>query len=150
MKYQTRKFHSLSIFLVFLIGTAFSSSVVGALSFFESSLERVNNEGAVKVSVVYLTPEKSPEKGVAFKLTLSTHSVDLDQYNIQKLSFVRVDGGVSLPSLKWVPAGAGHHLQGTLRFAEELPAGNHRIELIVKGIDGVKERIFKWQLPVEK
>jgi hypothetical protein len=102
MKYQTRKFRSLSIFLAFLIGSAFSSSVVGAFSFFGSSLEQVNNKGAVKVSAMYLTPEKGPEKGTTFRLGLSTHSVNLDQYDIQKLSFARVDGGVSQPAVKWV------------------------------------------------
>jgi hypothetical protein len=150
MKYQTRKFRSLSIFLFFLLGAALSSSLVGAFSFFGSSLEQVNNEGAVKVSAMYLTPEKSPEKGTAFRLTLSTHSVNLDQYDIQKLSFTRVNGGVSQPAVKWIPSGAGHHLKGVLSFAEELPDGSHQIQLIVKNIDGVKERIFKWQLPVEK
>jgi hypothetical protein len=150
MKYQARRFRFLSIFLFFIIGTAFSSSVVGAFSFFASSLERVNNEGAVKVSAMYLTPKKSPEKGTAFRLTLSTHSVNLDQYDIKKLSFARVDGGESQPAVKWTPAGAGHHLKGFLSFAEELPDGNHQIQLIVKNIDGVKERIFEWQLPAEK
>lgn len=42
MKYQTRQFRSLSVFLIFLIGIAFSASIVGAFSLFGSSLERLN------------------------------------------------------------------------------------------------------------
>lgn len=88
-------------------------------------------------------------KETAFRLTLNTHSVDLDRYDIQKLSFLQIDGGISQPAVKWVPSGAGHHLQGVLSFAEELPDGKHQVQLVVRDIDDVKERIFEWQIPIE-
>ncbi len=148
MKIQRRRFYLASILILLTISMLFSATLIGAFSLFGSSLERVNKEGAVKVSAIYLKPEKLPGKGIAFNLSFNTHSVDLDVYDIKKVTFIQIDKKDPQPAISWVPSGSGHHLGGVISFAQEVPSGNHELLLIIKEIDGVQERIFKWQFPL--
>jgi hypothetical protein len=147
MKTQSRKFQFLSIVTLFFIGIAFSASVVGAFNLFSSSLERDNKEGAVSVIAEYLPTKNSKEEGISFRLILNTHSVDLEQYDIQNLSSLIIDKGTPTAATKWEPSGAGHHFKGILHFSETLPSGKHQLQLVVRNLDNVKERVFEWQFP---
>lgn len=150
MKTQTRKFRSISIITLFFIGIVFSASLVSAFNLFGTSLERFNNEGAVKVTAEYLPPKKSKIEEISFRLVLDTHSVNLEQYDIQQLSSLIIDNGAPIEASKWQPTGASHHFNGVLSFSKELPSEEHTIKLIVKNIDNVEERVFEWQLPLKK
>jgi hypothetical protein len=41
--------------------------------------------------------------------------------------------------------GSGHHREITVSFAK-VATGTKRVELVIKDIAGVKERIFRWDL----
>lgn len=149
MQARTRKSHLLSIVILFFIGFTFSVGFVGAFSFFGPSLVRVNEEGAVSVTAEYLPPEKGQEQAISFRLTFNTHTVDLEQYDIKKLSSLAIDRGLPSSAESWMPSGRGHHLKGILSFNDKHPEGRHKLFLRLSNIDSVEERIFTWQLPIE-
>jgi len=81
---------------------------------------------------------------------MNTHSVNLDAYEMEKISFLRVDGGKEQKALGWFrPDGGGHHRSGVLKFAGPVPAGAQSLQVIIRGVGGVQERVFEWKLPLE-
>lgn len=124
---------------------------IGSNSFAVSKKEmrRTSNIGSVEVVAVYLNPlRKSDGNQQSFELTLDTHSVDLSQYKLEELSTLKVEGGTEIKASGWKkPGGGGHHASGTVTF--DVPdLGNAKyIELIVKNVGGVEERVLRWLLP---
>ncbi len=83
----------------------------------------------------------------SLKLTLDTHSGDLDQFDLAVLAHVRVDGADWVaPTAVDAPKG-GHHRAGTLTFAS-IPApafaSARSIDLRIADV-GVPERLFHWE-----
>ena len=150
MEHGPRKFNSITIFFLFLVGIAFSASIAGAFSFGGSSLERISNKAGVKISAQYLPQQSSQADETSFRLNLSTHYVDLGKYDIQNISFVRIDEGPLQPATKWLASGSGHHIQGILSFAEHLLQDSRQVQLIVKGVGDTSDRIFEWKAPFDK
>jgi hypothetical protein len=58
MKYGFQRFKSLSIFVLFLIGLAFSASLVVALSQQDFALEQSGNQGEIRISAWYYSPQQ--------------------------------------------------------------------------------------------
>lgn len=120
----------------------------------EESLARVNSQGAVTIALTYLNPlGKAKEGEIAFKVSMDTHSVNLDQYRIDALTILRDDRGNEYRPIAWEGSGGGHHFSGILRFASIDPSGNpiirpetKYIEVIVKDVAEISERSFKWEL----
>ncbi|NIS59947.1 MAG: hypothetical protein GTO13_04335 [Proteobacteria bacterium] len=117
----------------------------------KKDLRRTNDEGPVEMAVSYLNPlrqKAGPE--LSFEVRMNTHSVELDAYEMEKISFLRIDGGDEQKALSWSkPGGGGHHRSGVLRFAGPLPSGAQSLQVIIRGIGGVQERVFEWKLPLE-
>jgi hypothetical protein len=117
----------------------------------KKDLRRINDEGPVEITVSYLNPlrqEAGPE--LSFEVRMNTHSVKLDSYEMENISFLRIDGGTEQKALGWVkPGGGGHHRSGVLRFAGPIPSGAQSLQVIIRGIGGVQERVFEWKLPLE-
>ena len=151
MEYGFQKFKSLSIFFLFFIGLAFSASVVAALSHPNPALERSSNRGGVRISARYYLPQQDQTEETSFSLTLSTHSVDLKQFDIQNLAFLRVDEDVAQPATKWVASDDdNHHIHGIVSFPNQKMGGSQRVQLIIKNIGDTSDRIFEWHNPVLK
>jgi len=98
-----------------------------------SAVELLNEEGNVTVLVDSLN-----EANTNFRVTLGTHSVELN-YDLVKLSSLfDIDGNEYIP-ISWGgdPAG-GHHRTGVLKFDSE------KIEnpalLLIRGIDGIDRK----------
>jgi hypothetical protein len=72
----------------------------------------------VTVSATLLTPDKPrPDGTVAVQVKLDTHTVDLDQYSLEKLAVLRDVQGRELPALGLEsPSGSGHHREAVLSF----------------------------------
>lgn len=104
---------------------------------------QANREGSVTVMA---TPKNvSPGAGSwDFEISLSTHSVALDQ-DMMRAAVLIVDSSKPQMPLDWHgdPPG-GHHRKGVLRFRPSA-ASPQAIELHIDGVGGVK-RIFRWQL----
>jgi hypothetical protein len=99
--------------------------------------------GGVTVAVTFL---KEGSDGPAFRVVLDTHSVNLDGYRFEEVVRLRDGtGGELAPTAVENPQGGGHHRSATVRFAWPEPRPKS-LELIVKGVAGVPERLFQWTL----
>ena len=99
--------------------------------------------GGVTVKVTYLDPKASD--GVRFQVALDTHSVNLDSYDLKTISVLRDDAGNTYAPTAVDNKGSGHHRETTVSFAK-VTSGTKRIELVIKDLAGVKERVFRWEL----
>lgn len=106
------------------------------------NLSRTHSGGGVTVSVTYLNPEGA--EGPRFRVALNTHSVDLDVYDLKELSFVRDGAGKTLKPSNVENKGGGHHRQVILTFPKP-SARAKSLELVIRDIAGVKERVFRWE-----
>jgi hypothetical protein len=107
------------------------------------ALTRTHVGGGVTAKATYLNPGGTED--TRFEISLDTHSVDLDSYDLKALSSLRDDAGKVYQPTKVENKGSGHHRQLVLVFPKPAP-GNKRLELVVKDIAGVKERSFVWDL----
>jgi hypothetical protein len=107
----------------------------------EPALTRTQSGGGVTVKVTYLNPQGTED--ARFEISLDTHSVDLDSYDLRALSSLRDDAGKTYQPSNVENKGSGHHRQVVLVFPKPAP-GSSRIELVIKDIAGVKERSFVW------
>ena len=107
----------------------------------EPALTRTHSGGGVTVKVTYLNPQGTED--ARFEITLDTHSVDLDSYDLKALSSLRHGAGRAYQPSNVENKGSGHHRQVVLGFPKPAP-GSSRIELVIKDIADVKERSFVW------
>jgi hypothetical protein len=149
MKTGIRIQHIISSLTIFIIGLFFSASIVGAFSLFTDKLTRIDSQGPVEVSATFQKSTGAEAGSVVFRLALNTHSVDLNQYDLKQLSFIQFDGGQPVQAAKWEPSGSGHHFTGTLTFDRAIPQGAKKLNLFIKEIGGVQERVLEWALPLE-
>lgn len=112
---------------------------------------RTSEAGGVTVQASYRGPMGDGKIGVA--VSLDTHSVPLDGYQIERLALLRNDVGETVQALRWQnPQGSGHHRSGILVFpaaASGRPLVSQEtrsLELILKDLAGVPERILRWDL----
>lgn len=97
--------------------------------------------GGVTVAVTYL---KERSDGLAFQVVLDTHSANLDGYRFEEIVRLKDGrGGEVAPVAVDGAKGSGHHREATLRFAWPEPKPRE-LELAVKGVAGVPERVFRW------
>jgi Spy/CpxP family protein refolding chaperone len=121
------------------------------------NLTQEDTQGAVTVNATLLTPDKPRADGkLAVQVKLETHTVNLDQYQLEKLALLRDAQGREVQALGLEsPSGSGHHREGVLLFPGTDAAGKlmlspetKSLTLILRGIGGVAERVFRWQLPL--
>ena len=96
--------------------------------------------GGVTVKATYL---EQTEHETRFAVTLDTHSVNLDVYDLKANSMLRDDTGLAMEPTGIENKGGGHHRQVILTF----PRPSLRrtwTELVIKDIAGEKERRFRW------
>jgi len=99
--------------------------------------------GGVTVDVTFL---KDRGDTAGFKVVMDTHSVNLDGYRFEEIVRLRDGrGGELAPTAVENPQGSGHHREATVRFAWPGPRPK-TLELVVKGVAGVPERLFQWTL----
>lgn len=118
-----------------------------------SSLERPTNGlvqadagGSVTIEVEWSREEAG---SLIFNVAMNTHSVDLDQYDLGALTFLRDDTGNKYPPVSWDSAAGGHHRSGTLYFPlpDSVSQGKAKyIEMVIRDVAGIEERVFKWEL----
>ena len=90
---------------------------------------------------VDLTPRGLVNGQFQVDFEINTHSVDLSQFDLRKITVLEYDGKkinpMSAPKLE------GHHSSGALTFnvAEDLTG----FKITIKGIPKVDERVFEWE-----
>jgi hypothetical protein len=108
-----------------------------------SHTTRTDSGGGVTVKATFLDFKTRGE--LHFQVVLDTHSVNLDGYDLKSLSSLRDDIGNTYFPTAVENKGSGHHRQSTVIFSKVAP-NSKRVELLIKGIAGVKERLFRWDL----
>jgi hypothetical protein len=108
---------------------------------------QTNTGGQVTVAVTWHGSIAEP----TFTVVLDTHAVDLDRYDLRQLAVLRTDQGQEVQPSGWDAPPGGHHRQGTLTFPATAADGSpladpsvRTIEVVIRGVAGVPERIFRW------
>ncbi len=133
-----RKSVSVALALVLLAGAAV------ALASAQSALTKTDGQGPVAVAVTLL---EATDGGIRAKVVLDTHSVALDGIALDRAVSLRKPDGTDIPPAAVEGAsGAGHHRQAVVTF----PAvdGAAAVEIVVRDVGGVAERLFRWALPL--
>lgn len=110
-----------------------------------NGLSRSNKDGSVTVAA-RLWVEQST---LAFDVSMDAHSGDLSVYDIKELATLRDSGGSEYRPASWDSAPGGHHRNGKLTFgpfAPEVASETTYVELVVRDVAGVKERVLRWEL----
>ncbi len=89
---------------------------------------------------VDLTPRDMENGKFAVDVSVNTHSADLSQFDLMKITLLEYEGKTIKPLS--APKLSGHHSSGTLVFDTGKEIKNFRI--IIKGILAVEERVFEW------
>lgn len=107
---------------------------------------QVNDEGAVQIEITWVDPDEP-----VFLVTMETHSVDLDGYDLAALATLRTRGGTEVAPSSWDAPPGGHHRSGTLTFPATDAAGNpvlgngqSPLEIVIRDVAKVPERRFQW------
>ena len=97
---------------------------------------------SVTVKVTYKNPfdKASP----VFKIVLDTHSVSLDEYKFEDVSILRFNGNTYRASLV-SSEGSGHHREAEVEFKGADASMSEYVELVIKGVAGVEERVFRFE-----
>ncbi len=107
--------------------------------------ERIDTTGPVTVKATLLGPGAAGDS-LRMQIVLDTHSVDLDGYRFEEIVRLRDGRGSEVaPAVVEGAKGSGHHREATVRFTWPDPKPNS-LELVVKGVAGVPERVFRWSL----
>jgi hypothetical protein len=123
-----------------LIGLLKNSESFGAAA---SDAAQTVLGGGVTTKVTYLNPKSSDEP--RFQVVLDTHSVALDNYDLNAISLLRDDAGKTYLPNAVENKGSGHHREVILTFPKVSPEAK-RLEIVIKDVAGVKERTFRWNL----
>jgi len=106
--------------------------------------ENSDSKFATKTSestvTVDLTPTKFENGKLYVDIGVDTHSVSLDNYNLNEIATLEFEGKsikpVSAPKL------SGHHNSGQLIFDAGKKPANFKI--VIKGLHDIPERVFEW------
>ena len=132
--------------------TAADTSLAAAAERVAAGGTQYSEGGRVTVGVFWdgLVRREGTLLAVPFQVTLDTHSVNLDGYDLAKLAELSNDSGQTVPPASWDARPGGHHRKGTLLF--RVPADFVRaarfLQLTVRDVAGVRERQFRWELGV--
>lgn len=137
-------------FFIFLFLLAFIfplSGVFTPVGAAQEGMTKSHTGGGVRIDVTWLDPSALVKgEAISFEVRMNTHTVDLDEYDLVKLAFLRNDKGKVLKPKAWEsPQGGGHHRSGVLVFPKVDP-GSTSLELVIRDVAGIKERAFRWEV----
>ena len=110
----------------------------------DAPMEQRDEGGGVTVKATWV----GSAAGLAFEVTLDTHSVDLDGLDLRDAT-LQNDTGVELADPVWDADKGGHHRSGRLTFQGDpgtFLASAAWIELSVPDVAGVPVRTLRWAL----
>ena len=97
----------------------------------------------VTAKVTYSNPGAAAP---VFNVVLDTHSVELEQYIFEDIVVLKDPAGKEHKPRLTSSKGSGHHREATLEFKEAQLSGVDHVELVIKGVAGVPERVFRFDL----
>lgn len=149
-----------------LLALVASSTPTG---FAQAQVTRTDSQGGITVKATYITAtylkarpndalsgKVDLERTIVIAITLDTHSGDLSRYDFVKNALLRNDRGQQVAPVRWIATADGaHHRSGGLVFPRADQAGKtfepqaKIVELILRDLGGVSERVLRWTLPLE-
>ena len=96
--------------------------------------------GGVTIKLTQLTDAPT----ITFAVSMDTHTVALDGYDLRQLATLRIDQGPPIQASGWDAPAGGHHREGTLTFPATTPEATGTIAVIIRDVGGVPERIVQW------
>ena len=114
---------------------------------------RSNSGGNVTIDVTWENTQDTSDP-LTFSVAMNTHCVNLDGVDLAKQAVLRNDRGQEVKPQRWdAPSGGRHHRSGTLTFPSKDDSGKPRVgsgtrtvELVMRDVAGVKERVLNWQV----
>ncbi len=111
-----------------------------------NGLVQSSTGGSVTIDVEWMGEENG---SLVFDVSMNTHSVDLDQYDLRELAVLRDNEGNEYNPTSWDSAPGGHHRKGTLTFPipDSLSQGKTKyVGIVIRDVAGIEERVLKWEL----
>lgn len=100
--------------------------------------------GGVTAKVTYKNPGEN--KPPVFKVALDSHDINFDIYDFDKIILLRDDAGRQYSPDIMSTSGSGQHRGATIEFkSADIPSAKF-IELVLKGVAGVEERVFRFDV----
>ena len=90
---------------------------------------------------VDLTPVEINNGKISVRIDVNTHSVDLNQYDLNKITTLYIDNKTYYP--EEAPKLEGHHSSGLIVFNTGKDSSSFSVK--IKGIPKVEERVFEWR-----
>lgn len=128
-----------------IIAVSLVSLLTVGAAWAQAGLTKQSRQGPVTVAVTPTSP-LAVETPLKFRIVLDTHSVGLDDIALERAVVLRAaDGSEIAPSAVEQPKGSGHHREALVVFP---PVTERReVQLVVKNVGGVEERVFVWPFP---
>ncbi|HCX64660.1 MAG TPA: hypothetical protein DHN33_05570 [Eubacteriaceae bacterium] len=110
-------------------------------------------QSSVTVGVAFKNPEEKDEDYFNFEVALNTHSVDLDGYDLSKMTSLNVGDEIEITKdIQWTMVeGGGHHVSGTIKVPRQYEGekidykDKEYIRLEIMKLDGINSRVFEWK-----
>lgn len=109
--------------------------------------------GAVDLAVQFYNPEKNVDDYWIFQVAMDTHSVDLDQIDLQEsVYFIDGNGKIIDDGFEVKKSGAGHHVSQYVELPKHINGVDtifkefKSFKMIFKNIDGVKKTELEWDM----
>ena len=132
----------MSLAIILLAGCS-SSSQQGTQS---NGLIQSSTGGPVTIDVKWLGIDND---SLIFDVSMNTHSVDLDSYDLSELAVLIDDTGNKFYPTSWDSAPGGHHRKGIITFPVPdsiIQEKTEYFEMLIRDVAGVENRVLKWEL----
>lgn len=124
-----------------------ATELVAATAIPSEGLTQKNSERSVTVQVTPLNVS-SGSGTLDFRIVLDTHLVALD-YDLVRITTLVDDKGNEYRPVSWTGGSGGHHVEGTLKFADRdsiLSLEVSYLEMRMADVAGVPNRLFRWSI----
>lgn len=111
----------------------------------QDGLTKTNTQGPVSVALTLVPPVKAASP-IRVRVAFNTHSVALDGIALESaIALRKADGSEERPTVI-EQTGGGHHRRTVVVFPGQPPGDS--LQIVVKNVGGVEERLFRWDLPL--
>jgi len=108
------------------------------------------------IGAEYLIEKYEIDKYYVFIVSFSVHEGELKLFDMDKVCFLRSPSGEIPTTPPWelrFQTADKHHFEGVVRFEKKgnppiIDSSSKWFELVIKGLGGVKERVFHYDLPL--
>ncbi len=104
---------------------------------FKTISSGTTNDGEVSVE---LKPHKVKNGKINVDISVNTHSVDLNKFDLRQITTLEYNNLIIYPTS--APTLTGHHNSGNLVF--DIGENINSFTIKIKGIPKIEERVFKW------